>query len=378
MILYLLTPKGRHAIGDCFKNMVNSLPEKDKVFLVHGQCYDSKEFVSGFSGVVAENFFQAGRIGSKIKAIGFALKLRMIMKKRNIKQVFIFDECEWFNIFFYYATLGMGLDWNIYIHDPLSHSGERNKIMFVRDFVYKNIVRKSSKIFVSYSRAVGELVKDKEWFSNKDISVRYLPRMKELEFPDIRKKITDKTIDMEYDVAFFGRLEEYKGIDMLLKALSILKDEYKTVCRTIVVGSRGNKKDIVIEYAARNDNVTFIGEYIESRELAEYIAKSRVIVLAYKDATGTQTVQSANYYHKPVIANDVGCFNEYVENGINGFIIKDIDEHSLAEAIYKLSTDNEFYTASTRGIDNKMLKDFDLDEFSSSIFYKITGGKEIK
>lgn len=372
MFMYVLTPKGRHAIGDCYKNMVNSLSRKDNVSLVHGSCYKSAEFSDDFKYKIEENFYRAGRIAGKYKAFLFSMKLKKLIKKNGIKKILIFDECEWFLIFLYYALRKLNLEWYIYIHDPLSHTGEKKGIRFVRDFVYKHIIPRCKVIFVSYTRAIEELRKDRAIFSDKEIIVQYLPRMKELEFDDLRRDMESGKLENEFDIAFFGRLEDYKGIDVLIDALEILKNKYRHEYKTIIVGSRGDRKDIVRQYAKLNSNVTFIDKYIESRELAEYIAKSRVVVLAYRDATGTQTVQVANYYNKPVIANDVGCFNEYVEHGINGFLLNKLNPESLADAINNLMQDKTLYNSICGSIEGKLTASFDLNKFSDDIYRKIS------
>ena len=67
--------------------------------------------------------------------------------------------------------------------------------------------------------------------------------------------------------------------------------------------------------------------------MAIYIKKSKVVVLPYKTATGSQTVQISNYYGKPVLATRVGCFNEYVKNDINGIFIEEYSYQALKNSI---------------------------------------------
>ena len=82
-------------------------------------------------------------------------------------------------------------------------------------------------------------------------------------------------------------------------------------------------------------NIEFVNEYVSNRQLAEYIMTSRYVILPYRNATGTQTIQLANYYGKMVLATKVGCFTEYIKEGINGYFIDDNTKESLIVAMRK-------------------------------------------
>ena len=83
-------------------------------------------------------------------------------------------------------------------------------------------------------------------------------------------------------------------------------------------------------------NCVHINHYISDKELAQYIQRSKLIVLPYRDATGTQTIQSVFYYKKPIIATSVGCFPEYITDQEDGIIVPSGSPTILSDAIEKL------------------------------------------
>lgn len=372
MIMYVETAKNRHAIGDCFLEMVNEVPKKDEIYVVAPSCYQRDEFSEGFYKLIFESFFGNGKIKSKILAVKFSLLIRSELKKHKIDKVFIFSEGEWFNIFLYLATIGMGIRWYVYIHDPLSHEGEQKRIKLVKKFISNTIIKKAEKIFASYNGAKEELLEYYDFIDEKNIVINYLPRMKQMEFPRIRDEIK-QTDTFEYDVIFFGRLEKYKGLDCLFESIRVLKSKYSVELRLLVVGSSGTEKDYVIKEMDKLHGSKFIKEYLSAEKLAEEIAKSKMAVLPYRNATGTLGIQIANYYRKPVITSYVGSFKEYVIPGENGISIKGLEPESLADNIYLLLTDEEYYKKIVSSIDKVLEEYFNSSKFSLGIFNAIDG-----
>ena len=82
-----------------------------------------------------------------------------------------------------------------------------------------------------------------------------------------------------------------------------------------------------------------INEYIPDKQIAEYIQKSKIFVLPYREATGTQIAQSVMFYKKPIVATDTGCLPEYVIDHETGIIVPPSDPAALANAISNLLSD---------------------------------------
>ena len=55
---------------------------------------------------------------------------------------------------------------------------------------------------------------------------------------------------------------------------------------------------------------------MKAEEVSEYFFRADVIILPYRDASGTGVIPLAYHYGKPVIATDVGGLSELVEDKI--------------------------------------------------------------
>jgi len=92
-----------------------------------------------------------------------------------------------------------------------------------------------------------------------------------------------KPLDLKkrYDLIFVGRLEKNKGIDLLLKALKILK--YKKLnINLLIVGDGPLKKNYELRiknYELKN-NVSFYGWAKDSNEVAKLINQSKILVIS--------------------------------------------------------------------------------------------------
>jgi Glycosyltransferase len=167
----------------------------------------------------------------------------------------------------------------------------------------------------------------KRYVPNKPIEVLPLGIHSDL-CPKLEKKFNLNKESL--DVLFFGRLENYKGIDTLVKAYEVLKKENLKIKLTIA--GRG-KIDKDLENKINKLGIIFKNYWISNEELCQLIENSDVLVAPYKNATQSGMVGVALAYGVPIIATNVGSFSEYIKDGVNGFLI-DVDDHlGLAEKI---------------------------------------------
>lgn len=306
MVLFCNLLAGRNAVNDAYKSILLSLDfeKQKKIVATIPEGYTLDEFEGNINLFVYGK--QKGLFSGMGKIARFLNVVRHI-KNNNIKTIIFFYD----NTLLHTLLAIVGYIYNIrlvvWVHDPILHDGERIHKKIIR-FLNKYIVfKKADKIIVSYNGA--KLIMHQKygikWHKLKTI---FLPRMRELEFKDIRAGNYEK----KFDFIFFGRLEEYKGIDLFIDFVS--RNQQFSFC---IIGKGSYEK-----YIPHNDNVFFINGYIDGRELAKCIMQSRCLILPYKTATGTQTIQIANYYGIPVLATNEGCFPEYIQEGVNGYIIK--------------------------------------------------------
>ena len=139
---------------------------------------------------------------------------------------------------------------------------------------------------------------------------------------------------------FCGLVRPYKGLDILLEAMALLKQP----THLLVVGEfwQGSLAtyQAQIKRLGLTDCVTVINGYVPDELLAASIDRTNVVVLPYRSATQSAIVQTAFGRGKPVITTNVGGLAEAVEDGRTGLIVPSEDPPALAEAIEHYFSEN--------------------------------------
>lgn len=135
---------------------------------------------------------------------------------------------------------------------------------------------------------------------------------------------------------FFGFVRQYKGLHVLLDAMSeVVKEKAVTL---LIVGEFWNSKQSYLDRIRRNGisaNIRIVDEYVPNEEIGIYFAASDLVVQPYISASGSGICQIAYGFDRPVIATSVGSLPEVVRDGVNGRLVGPSDPRSLALAIVK-------------------------------------------
>lgn len=341
MIMTISMIANRNALGDSYKNIVNAFKNKNNIICIVPGAYSIEEFSSEFRERIHEEVMNEQF--KFLKAFFLLRKIDKLIQLYKIDKVFIYFDNSWFNLLIGLLLKFYKLEFIVWVHDPILHLGESMRVRIIRELNKNFFFQKVSRFVVSYDEAIYDLSDRYKIDRKKIISVK-LPRMSEMEFSSLKIKENE----ILYDFIFFGRIEEYKGIDLLVDVIKDLRD-----IKLLIVG-RGKMEHAIKEKIIGFDNIVFINDYLSNEKLAEKIIQSKWVVLPYKIATGSQTVQISNFYRKPVLATKVGCFKEYIIDGKNGFFIDSYCYESMYHAIiYAMNKD---YLAYQNTIDVELRK----------------------
>ena len=159
-------------------------------------------------------------------------------------------------------------------------------------------------------------------------------------FPNkVEKNTARKKLGLEgkYIILYFGIIREYKGFDILLRAIAELKRK-KTDFHLLAAGEcYGNvdKYTDLISDLGISDYITWHNRYIPDEDVAIYFSAADVAALPYRSASQSGITQIAYYYDLPVIVTKVGGLPEIVDEGKSGFIIKPENPIELASVLAK-------------------------------------------
>lgn len=147
-------------------------------------------------------------------------------------------------------------------------------------------------------------------------------------------------------ILFFGAIKEYKGLDILSNSISLASKKINNLA-FIIAGEAGDaetKKIVlkcrdILSRLPKNVKVIFHDEFIPINEVAKYFIASDIVVLPYRRVTHSGIPHLAFSFGRPIIASNVGDFQEIIEEGKNGFVLSSNTHENLSEKIIQAFSD---------------------------------------
>ena len=133
---------------------------------------------------------------------------------------------------------------------------------------------------------------------------------------------------------FFGFIRDYKGLDLLIEAMSDSRIKALGV-KLIIAGeyySNKEKYEALIEEKKLRESLILRTDFIPNPEVRYYFCASDIVVQPYKTATQSGISQLAYYFNKPMLATAVGGLPEIVEHEKGGYVVP-VNVSSIADAI---------------------------------------------
>lgn len=136
-------------------------------------------------------------------------------------------------------------------------------------------------------------------------------------------------------ILFFGMIKAYKGLDVLLDAMPIIRVAIPDI--RLVIAGAVYKDQAAYEEKIRRLDLSAVVEthfrYISDEEVAGFFRQSDLCVLPYKSATQSGVISTSYSYDTPVIASDVGGLSEYIEPDTTGLLVPADNPPALAAAV---------------------------------------------
>lgn len=120
---------------------------------------------------------------------------------------------------------------------------------------------------------------------------------------------------------FFGLVRAYKGLDLLLDAFGLVKDQLPDL-QLIIAGEFYEEEDKYRSQIASlglNERVIIRNEFVPDGDLRKYFGASELIVQPYKTATQSGVTQVAFHFEKPMLVTNVGGLGEIVHDHKMGY-----------------------------------------------------------
>lgn len=195
------------------------------------------------------------------------------------------------------------------LHDPHPHDVPTNFV----SFLYDNIERRIRK---KYSSGIVILNNNDKEYVQKNIcpNVIVIPHASFGYYSGERDAINNEIC--KNTIGFIGRIEPYKGLDVLLEAYRLIK--HKGI--KLLIAGNGSIQDDLLAQIKSDKGIILINRYIEDEEFSTILDKVDFVVLPYKRASQSGVIPMAFAYGKAVIATNVGALSEQVPDG-TGLIV---------------------------------------------------------
>lgn len=127
---------------------------------------------------------------------------------------------------------------------------------------------------------------------------------------------------------FFGRIEPYKGLEVLFAAVEQVVRKHPNL--NLIVAGVGRVPEIPASLANR---IVLINRFIKDEEIGALFRRSQFVVLPYLSATQTGVVPLAACFAVCAIVSRVGAMAEIVTDSITGIVVTPGCAEQLANAI---------------------------------------------
>jgi glycosyltransferase involved in cell wall biosynthesis len=182
--------------------------------------------------------------------------------------------------------------------------------------------------------------------------------------PKLFKPAKTKKRRDRLSVLFVGRLSSEKGIIYLCQAIKLLED-HKIKCELTVVGD-GPEKINILEYIKANklhDSIKMIG-WVQHEDLAKRYQRADVLVSpsvisreGRREGFGLALAEAAAC-GLPIITTQNSGTADIVQEGVNGYLVKSQDAHTIYNKLAYLSKHEEVREKLSMGAREIAIKKF--------------------
>jgi glycosyltransferase involved in cell wall biosynthesis len=222
--------------------------------------------------------------------------------------------------------------WVYVVHDPKPHPGLAGRIWHMID---RRIARRAGHVIV-HSESFIRILNDEFGIDPAGISFVPLGPLTDFLGKDTASVAPRSESSHGPRILFFGRMAQYKGIDVLLEAAPAILSALPNATISLV-GSGISRR--LAATAASTQGVMLHDRWVDDSEVGTFFRNADVVVLPYTSGTQSAVIPVAATFSLPVIASAVGGLTEQIDHGECGILVPPGDAGALADAVIKLWSD---------------------------------------
>lgn len=195
--------------------------------------------------------------------------------------------------------------WYYTVHDLHPHEVSYNGLIqtMLQKYIewgYEKLRDKINNLTTSSQTQYGEL---KSMYPNKHIGFTHFPSLITEQIKEGNKQVAELEEEQDY-ILFFGRVDKYKGVDLLIRAY--LNSEKLQSHKLVIAGKGLDFSNLIND----NANIIRINRFIHDLEIKDLFSKALFVVYPYKSATMSGVLSIACYFKKIVLLSSIPFFIE--------------------------------------------------------------------
>jgi glycosyltransferase involved in cell wall biosynthesis len=154
--------------------------------------------------------------------------------------------------------------------------------------------------------------------------------------PDV---VREDVAEAEMKVLFFGNIEPYKRLDILLRAFALLPASLRTRTELVVAGRPGCDLESFWQLAqvlGISSRVRWDLRYIPENEVGALFGSATVVALPYLSIDQSGVLMTAVGCRRPIVATRTGGIPETIQDGRHGLLVDPGDANALSEALKRV------------------------------------------
>ena len=150
---------------------------------------------------------------------------------------------------------------------------------------------------------------------------------------------TQEPIDFQF--IYIGRLVFYKNLEVVFRAINLVKKSYPKIM-LIIAGGGPHKKNLenLVKDLGLQNNIKFSG-FVSLEEKVKLLGKSQALVFPSLCEGFGLVILEAFAQKKPVLVSDIRPLSDIVINEENGYVISPHDEKEWAKKIIEIIKNSE-------------------------------------
>ena len=237
----------------------------------------------------------------------------------------------------------------------IAKSNKHTKVIAIVDNMIPHEKRIGDEIFTKYfSTSVDgfltmsdKVTKDVKLYSTKPTLLSPHPIFKHFG-ESISKEDARKALGIDYNdkiILFFGFIRQYKGLDLLLKAMAV--NEIKEAgIKLMIVGEfyeDAQPYHDLIKSLGIEASVILHTQFVPDSDVKKYVCSADFMIQPYKHATQSGVTPLAYHFEIPMLVTNVGALADTVPDGKVGVVVEpnEMDIATGIQTLYQNGT--EYY-----------------------------------